>query len=199
VAETDITLAMVNHHSKSRPDAAPAISITQDLLHQALDEVSTAIYIKDRDQRLQFVNQACCQLVGQPRQALMAATEADLFSPAIAQRLAALDSATWHGRGGHEPVTVMVTPVDRSPYTATRRTQLATDGESLICYLEAVTAQSAITSEGLPETWPSAQLEALLANVPAVIYQLQRSTAGDLQFGFVLVRGRTKCLGWALT
>ncbi|WP_204137560.1 PAS domain-containing protein [Halomicronema sp. CCY15110] len=185
MTETDITLAMVNHHSKSRSDAAPAISITPDLLHQALDEVSTAIYIKDREQRLQFVNQACCQLVGQPRQALLAATEADLLSPAIAQRLAALDSATWHGRGSSDPVTVVVTPTDQSPYTATRRTQLATDGQSLICYLEAVTASAAVSPGGLPTTWPNTQLEALLANVPAVIYQLQRSAQGDLQFGFI--------------
>ena len=166
-------------------EAALADGVTPDLLHQALNGVSTAIYIKDRQQRLRFVNQACCQLIGQSQRDLIGATEGDLLSPAIAHHLEALDTATWQGHEGLAPVTVMLTPEKQSPCTATRRTQLAADGQSLVCYLEAVTASAPASVGSLPEVWTSEQLETLLANVPAVIYQLQRCSLGNLQFGFI--------------
>lgn len=164
------------------------LPMAQDVLALALDEVPTALYIKDPQQRLQFVNKACCQLVGQAREDLSHATEADLFSPAIAQQLATVDATTWQGQGAiaAPPVTVVISQSSERRCTATRRTQLAADGQSLVCYLEPVMSAIETSLAELPQgPWPVPQLQALLANVPAVIYQLRRQPQGHVQFAFV--------------
>ncbi|MEM1281582.1 MAG: PAS domain-containing protein [Cyanobacteria bacterium P01_H01_bin.152] len=94
--------------SKSTTHAAQVSPVMQDVLYQALDGAPTAIYVKDREQRLRFVNQACYRLVGQTPPALAAATETDLLSPAIAQRLEALDMNAWYGLEVTSPVTVVI-------------------------------------------------------------------------------------------
>ncbi|NEQ45521.1 MAG: PAS domain-containing protein [Leptolyngbya sp. SIOISBB] len=185
IAETEITQAMAKHVSKSITDAPQGLQVPQDLLCQTLDGVPTAIYIKDQEQRLRFVNQACYQLVGQPRQALTAATEADLLSPTIAQRLHSLDAQAWQGNGNPSPTTIVIPQTATADCKATRRTQLAADGQSLICYLEPVPSETESSLLEFSESWQRPQLQALLANVPAVIYQLRRSTQGDVQFAFV--------------
>lgn len=173
------------HVSKSNPDAPQGSQVPQDLLCQTLDGVPTAIYIKDQEQRLQFVNQACCRLLGQPRSAFTATTEADLLSPTIAQRLDVLDAQAWQGSGNHSPITIVIPQTATTECTATRRTHLAANGQSLICYLEPVPSESESSLLGLSESWQQPQLQTLLANVPAVIYQLRHSAQGDLQFAFV--------------
>ena len=179
---------MVNHLSKSMPDnrQMPPV-ITPELLYLALNEVPTALYIKDREQRVWFVNKACCQLLGQSGDELIPATEADIVSEAVAQQLRTLDVGVWQGQPeSGATATVMIRQPSSAGCTVTRRTQLAADGQSLICYLESVTPTVAPNFEPMPQgPWKMPQLQALLANVPAVIYQLRRQPEGHIQFAFV--------------
>ena len=185
VVETRFRQLMALPLSKSTTHAAQVSPVMQDVLYQALDGAPTAIYVKDREQRLRFVNQACYRLVGQTPPALAAATETDLLSPAIAQRLEALDMNAWHGREVTSPVTVVIPQSIEVKHNAVRRTQLATDGQLLICYLELLPSDANASLTETTEPWQRPQLQALLANVPAVIYQLCRPTQSDVQFTFV--------------
>ncbi|MEM6836083.1 MAG: PAS domain-containing protein [Cyanobacteria bacterium P01_C01_bin.120] len=157
-----------------------------ELWLQALDGVPTALYIKDREHRLIFINQACGQLLGRSPEAWQQMTEADIFSEKVAQRLQAVDDDRWHG--GHQPLqssTVTIQPA-AGGCTVIRRPQPSEDGQFVICYLQPVAPSAEGAFDFAPkDLWEMPQLRTLLANVPAVIYQLHRSPEGQIRFAFV--------------
>ncbi|MEM6519571.1 MAG: PAS domain-containing protein, partial [Cyanobacteria bacterium P01_C01_bin.70] len=179
---------MVNHLSKSATDDRQMLAgAAPGVLYRALDNVPTALYIKDREHRLVFVNKACGQLLGRSPESLNQATEADILSVAVAQRLQAVDADLW--QDSHEltqPLTVTIQPAAAARCTVIRQPQRSEDGQFLICYLQPVVptadAASNLATSG---PWEMPQLQALLANVPAVIYQLHRQADGQIQFAFV--------------
>ena len=61
-------------------ETTAASSVTSELLYEALDAVPTAVYIKNRNHRLLFVNDACCELLGRSRPELFSVAEAEILS-----------------------------------------------------------------------------------------------------------------------
>ncbi len=133
-----------------KPDAMPtdpmrrmieettaASSVTSELLCQTLDAVPTAVYIKTREHRLVFVNDACCQLLGRSRRELITVSEAEILSTATGQSLQHQDEAVWQGQlataAAEAEILVVPTSAPANGQSLTRRTQLAADGRALLC------------------------------------------------------------------
>lgn len=162
--------------------------IRSDLMYQALEQAPVAVYVKDAEQRILWANQTCWQLLGQSPDEHHPHTEAELFSAAIAQHLTQLDVDAWDG--SKQLITPTVLGVQQSTCASRkviRRVQLTTDGQALICYLEPLTPSRAshASEADSANPWQTPELETLLSNVPAVIFQLSRPVTGNLQFLFV--------------
>ncbi|HEY9887544.1 MAG TPA: PAS domain-containing protein, partial [Candidatus Obscuribacterales bacterium] len=140
------------------------------------------LYLKDGEHRLVYANAVCGALLGRSPAALVGLDEAHLFAGALAPRLQAEDEKLWRGEAAIAPATpvVLALPQGSGP-TVTRRTELAANGTLLLCYLDPVAPSRAAA----PAPWQISQLHTLLANVPAVIYQLCRQGDGAIEFAFV--------------
>ncbi|MDB9527961.1 PAS domain-containing protein [Oscillatoria sp. CS-180] len=179
--------------SNDRPNEcnlSTTMMVTSELLHQALNGVSTAIYIKDREQRLLFVNDACCKLLGRSRNQLLNALESEMLPSTMALQLQAQDQAMLQGNAAiaAEPKVIMLHLPNGRCQTVTRRVELAAQGEHILCFLEDAepnsppSEQTAILQAPL---WQIPQVHTLLSNVPAAIYQLYRQADGTLRFTFI--------------
>ena len=163
-------------------------SVTSELLYEALDAVPTAVYIKNRNHRLLFVNDACCELLGRSRPELFNVAEAEILSAATGQSLQHQDEDVWQGQLATASTEIVAAPTSAhtNGQLLTRRTQLAAGGQALLCFLAvALPTPPLAASVATPSLWQMPQLQALLANVPAVIYQLCRQPDGQVQFTFV--------------
>ncbi|MBE7382549.1 MAG: PAS domain-containing protein [Leptolyngbya sp. SIO1E4] len=161
------------------------MSVAATLLSQALDGVPTAVYVKDRQHRWLFANVACCDLLGRSQAQIIETPESAILPATLANQFRQQDETLFQG----QPSSIQrVTLVNRegSRLILSRRTELTADGTLLLCFLqpcsEVVTPPST-TAEALPENVP--QFQALLANVPAVIYQLCRGSDGQIRCTFV--------------
>lgn len=179
---------MLNDASKQGIGGSqPRADLPPELLYQALEALPTAIYIKDRAQTVLFVNKACRNLLGQPPEKLCQVNEDVLISEAVANQVQQLDEPVWQGQKAiATPINLVIQHPSEACCSVTRRPQLTADGQALICYLEALPpAIGPVLDKTLNVPWQMPQLQSLLANVPAVIYQLSRRPEGDIQFAFV--------------
>lgn len=164
------------------------LPVTSDLLLQTLDAIPTAIYVKNREHRIVYANKACAALFGRSPAGFQAAHESDLFPAALTERWQQQEAPLLRGESAIAPAaeSFALCPPLGTHCSLTRRVELAARGEALICFLE---ARSAIPASALEASatapWTTTQLHTLLANVPAVIYQLCCRTDGQIQFAFV--------------
>lgn len=168
--------------SSSQPAVMPELSIS--LLYQALNGVPTAVYIKDRQHQWHFANIACCKLLGKSQQQLLGAAEAEIFPTPLAEKLCRQDAAHFLGHPSETQTLVLQDGrgVDR---TVTRRTELNDDGTQLLCFLEAGITEPSEPASNLYPALSTPQFSSLLANIPAMVYQLQREPSGQIRFTFV--------------
>jgi PAS domain S-box-containing protein len=151
-------------------------------LQEALNGVSTAVYIKNRDHRWLFANAACCEWLGRSPEVVIGCHESDLLPASLAQQFQDQDEQMFAGVAVH-PDTA--SPEGNSAQIIMRRTQLTADGQTLICYLESLPQCPLHQSQDWATPWNTPQLNALLANVPAMIYQLWQQPNGNLHFHFI--------------
>lgn len=164
---------------------APLETLDQALLWQALNGVTTAIYVKDRQHQWQFANTACCQLLGRSQADIINRPESTLLPAAVAAQLRQADEALWQGHATVETQLIFNTQ-HQDHCTFKRRAELAANGTAILCFLEVSSAaQSAESAAANHSPWDVPQLGTLLANVPATIYQLYQQANGQIQFAFV--------------
>lgn len=179
--------------------ALPALEAPGNVLWQVLEGLSTPVYVKTPQHQWVYANQACCDLWGRSRAALLAQSEVQRWSAEQWPRLQREDEAAFQGRSQATPaLRVPGMDSDRPPYH--RRLALTAAGDLLICYLEPwppnpaadLAPEPGLTASAPPQdadvpSWQGngQQVLSLLANVPAVLYQLHRATTGALQFTFV--------------
>ena len=65
--------------ARDRKQAQGALKANQDFLAQVLNSVTDPIFVKDQQHRWTMVNNAFCQMMGQPREALLGKSESDFF------------------------------------------------------------------------------------------------------------------------
>jgi len=159
-------------------------SVTADLLYQALDRVPTAVYVKDAQHRVLYANRACCDLLGRSPAALVQVSETDIFSETLATQFRQQDEATLQGQTDTSTVFTWSDNPEQGR-TLSRRVELAGDGSSWLCFLEQALQVDALTCDEETSPWNLPQFNALLANVPAMIYQLCQRQDGKLRFAFV--------------
>ncbi len=162
----------------------PASELDAALLYQVLNQVEAAVYVKDQQHRWLFANRACCQLLGRSPADVIGQLEADVLPSAIAAQLRNEDDAVFQGQ---TPQLSFLALGSRSGGCCPlrRRVELATNGQHLICCLDE-TANDLLNSQAEASSpWEVPQLHTLLANVPAMIYQLCKKTDGQIQFAFV--------------
>jgi PAS domain S-box-containing protein len=163
----------------------PTTAVSLELLVQALDGCPTAIYIKDRQHRWIFANQACCQLLGRSLSELVATSEADILPGALADHFQQQDERIGAGAVSSLDSFTLEQP-SGCCRTLTRRTETTDQGDYLICYLEEPPRPiTTATTVSHTSPWELPQLSALLANVPAMIYQLCQRPDGQFHFAFV--------------
>ncbi len=178
---------------RSLPPKAP-----RGILAQALDNLATPMYIKDRQHRWVFANAACGVWLGKAPADLVEQPEATLLPDELATFLYALDEATFAGQGSAQAIALprdLAIALPPSPFpslpvpTWLRRTELTADGSALMCFWEVAPHCSLALSTATDGTWDAPwnmpQIHALLANVPAMIYQLVRQVDGTVGFSFV--------------
>ncbi|MDX6770946.1 MAG: PAS domain-containing protein [Elusimicrobiota bacterium] len=61
------------------PPAEPARSTPREFLERILNGVADPIFVKDRDHRFVFLNDACCALIGREREELLGKSDYDFF------------------------------------------------------------------------------------------------------------------------
>ena len=146
--------------------------VNSDLLLQTLGRVPTAIYIKDRKHCIIYANAACAALLERSPNDLQTAHESDIFPAALVERWHQQETPLLQGKTAIAPPaeSFALCPPQGTCCSLTRHVELAVGGDGLICFLEARAAVKTAT---------------LLANVPAVIYQLCRRANGQIQFAFV--------------
>ncbi len=64
-----------------------SLRASEEKLNTILDSVEACIYIKNTDGRYAYVNRKVCELLGQPRQAILGHTDSAYFDPETARRL----------------------------------------------------------------------------------------------------------------
>lgn len=175
--------------------------LTAPLLYQALNGVSAAVYVKDRSHRWIFANAACCRLLQRTANQLINVQEANLFPEATAHQLKQQDEVAFQRQtAGIHPLTWQD---DHGTYHCLiRRTELSADSTQLLCFLDhkAVTSQAAeplSPGKPLPSVGASLaplELNELLTDIPAMVYQLQRTAEGQLHFQTV-TQSATDILG----
>ena len=168
-----------------RHDSSVAAS---KLLCQALNSVPTAIYMKDNQHRLTFANHACGTLLGRSPSDLRGMSEAEVFPVSICQGWQAHDEQPLQEVSAiASPISFVLDRSFESKSALTRRVERSEDGTSWICFLEASheLPDAPSSPETIAASWTMPHLQALLANVPAVLYQLHRSSDGQVRVRFV--------------
>ena len=168
--------------SESHPNSP--MPLTPALLQQALNSVPSAVYVKNRQHQWLFANTACCDLLQRSPAELINVPESAVLSLSVAQRLQQQDEAVFQG----QPSTVEVFAFGDSCEvcrTLTRRTELADDGNSLLCFLEEGPLMASPACLEDSSLWNLSQFNSLLANVPAMLYQLFQRPDDQLRFVFV--------------
>jgi PAS domain S-box-containing protein len=180
---------MLNDSSRSTTSQCQdSVVIAPELLRQALNGVPTAIYIKNHEHRLIFVNAACGALLHQSPADLLGKEEAAIFPASLAQGWPAADEGLLATIAAIAPTfSFQLTLPVGAAHRLTRWAERTTDNTGWICFLETAEQPSAARChrEVIATAWTMPQLQALLANVPAVIYQLHRQADGHTQFAFV--------------
>lgn len=176
----DPSISPIDHQQNSS-------AVAPELLLRALDGISTAIYIKDTNHQIVFANAACGELLGRSPVELRGVHETQILPETTARQWQSLDEQKMQGKQAIAPnQPFAICPPAGRCCSVIRRTEASPDGGYLICYLEPqrqLPSPSIEGSENVP--WSTEQLHALLANVPAVIYQFCRSSEGQIQFAFV--------------
>lgn len=178
---------MLNQPSASVDESrqVPSQLLDKALFCQALNRVSTAVYVKDRQHRWQFANTACCELLGRSPVEIVDLPESALLPEAVATQSYHADEALFQGHSPTETQFVLSTP-SQGYCSVKRRAELAENGTLLLCFLEiSRPTQPPVSTEETQSPWDVPQLGTLLANVPAMIYQLYHQENGQIQFAFV--------------
>ena len=66
--------------ARDRKQAQAALQANQDFLEQVINSVTDPIFVKDQQHRWTMVNNAFCQMIGQPREALLGKSDYDFLS-----------------------------------------------------------------------------------------------------------------------
>jgi PAS domain S-box-containing protein len=172
---------------------------------QMLDGMATPVYVKTVDHRWVFANAACCRLLGRSRQQLIRHPETTLWPQHQLGQIQAEDAAALAGKAV-SPVAVEVSAATGERWRLRRRLERAAEGDFLISFLDGCESLSTDTPPAIatstsgepgqgspqgtiagvpPSLWNAPQFLALLANVPAVLYQLHRQREGELSFPFI--------------
>lgn len=78
-AELMATNSALETEIRDRIAAEAALQTNQNFLEQVINSIADPIFVKDQQYRWTMLNDAFCQLVGQPREALIGKTERDFF------------------------------------------------------------------------------------------------------------------------
>lgn len=55
------------------------MEVNKETLHQIINTLADPVFVKDRDHRFVFLNDACCELIGRPRADLIGRSDYDFF------------------------------------------------------------------------------------------------------------------------
>lgn len=163
-----------------------AITGLPALLVQMLDGVPTPVYVKTLDHQWVFANGACCSLLGRSRQQLTTQPETDWWPEPVLTTLQAQEQAVLQGEA-MAPTSLELTDGAGLRHCFQRRLELADNNTLLISFLDPIEAEVILPTpeEGPVPLWNTPQFLALLANVPAMIYQFRLHPDGSPSFTFV--------------
>ncbi|WP_008308808.1 PAS domain-containing protein [Leptolyngbya sp. PCC 6406] len=158
------------------------------LLVQMLDGVTTPVYVKNTQHQWVFANAACCALLGRSRQHLLSQPETDFWPPSHIAELRAQEEAALAGAAATLlPLEIVDAAGQQRCFQ--RRLETVENNSLLISFLdplpEGVAVADAEPATAPQPLWNTPQFSALLANVPAMIYQFRLHPDGSPSFAFV--------------
>ncbi|MGZ8221663.1 MAG: PAS domain S-box protein [Methylobacter sp.] len=163
-----------------------AISESRQFLNRVIDTIADPVFVKDREHRWILLNQACCDLIGHPRDELLGKSDFDYFPEHEAQALLEADDAVFDSGLG------VITEDEITGGQGIKRTISTTktcftdnNGQPvLVGIVRDITERKQYELSLLNRAQLEERLSGLAASVPGFIYTIRAAPDGRISFPF---------------
>jgi len=164
--------------------ALEELEASKNFLNYTIDAVADPIFVKDEQHRWILLNDACCKLMGKPREELLGKSDYDFVPKEEADFFWEKDEQVFRTEEENETEELFTDGNGVGHIISTKKTIFEnTDDRKILVGIIRDISEDKRQQLALQES--EARLQQIAANLPGIIYQFRLSTDGTMSFPYI--------------